>query len=190
MPLLTERRVIAKSQQVTGPLRKSAARVLAESATTRADAFDIFLSHSAEDAPVVLGTRAELETKGYTVYVDWVDDPQLSRSDVTLETARALRRRMRQCKALFYLRSLSSATSKWMPWELGFFDGLNGRVAILPISKTERWTYTGVEYLGIYPYVDVCNDNRGTERFWINRAADRYAALDAWIDDPSSIRLH
>jgi len=37
-----------------------------------------------------------------------------------------------------------------MPWELGFFDGHDGRVAILPIAKSPEPSYVGHEYLGIY----------------------------------------
>jgi hypothetical protein len=190
MPLLTERRLLLKAQQVTTSLRKSAVRILEESATTQRDQFDLFLSHSIEDASLVLGAKAEFEAAGYAVYVDWINDPQMSREEVNADTAATLRRRMRQCKCLFYLRTLNSEVSKWMPWELGFFDGFSGRVAILPISKNVRHSYDGLEYLGIYPYVDVAQAENGRERFWINRSPDRYASLAAWLIDPTRIRRH
>ncbi len=42
-----------------------------------------------------------------------------------------------------------------MPWELGFFDGHRpGHVAILPLVKAAGGSYTGQEYLGLYPYVE------------------------------------
>lgn len=41
-----------------------------------------------------------------------------------------------------------------MPWELGYFDGYSsGKVAILPVLDYEYETFSGQEYLGIYPKV-------------------------------------
>ncbi|TGS08549.1 outer membrane beta-barrel protein, partial [Mesorhizobium sp. M1C.F.Ca.ET.187.01.1.1] len=37
-------------------------------------------------------------------------------------TAELLRTRMRQSKTLIYVHSNNSPGSRWMPWELGFFD--------------------------------------------------------------------
>jgi hypothetical protein len=41
-----------------------------------------------------------------------------------------------------------------MPWELGYFDGLRERVAVLPVVKTQG-AYVGNEYLGLYPTVEI-----------------------------------
>ena len=42
-----------------------------------------------------------------------------------------------------------------MPWELGYFDGFNGNVAIFPIIPSEgSLRFEGEEYLQIYPKVD------------------------------------
>src|SRR5947209_3205334 len=49
--------------------------------------YDIFLSHSTNDAELVTGMKLTLEDLGYTVYVDWIEDPNLDRSNVTKETA-------------------------------------------------------------------------------------------------------
>jgi hypothetical protein len=42
-----------------------------------------------------------------------------------------------------------------MPWELGFFDGFKGRVAIVPLNENQFDIneFKGQEYLGIYPYL-------------------------------------
>ena len=51
--------------------------------------FDIFLSHSYLDSELVLGLKATIETMHHSVYVDWVEDDHLARSDVSRGTAEA-----------------------------------------------------------------------------------------------------
>ena len=116
------------------------------SATTKT--YDIFLSHSSSDAGLVVGLKLELEDLGYSVYVDWIEDPKLSRANVTKDTALVLQARMKQCKTLLYAFSENATNSKWMPWELGYFDGIKGTVAVLPISRTNKSNIQGSEYLG------------------------------------------
>lgn len=116
--------------------------------------FDIFLSHAIADAELVLGVKKLLEQQGAKVYVDWANDPQLDRSKVNAETAALLRQRMRQSKSLVYLATEASSSSKWMPWELGFFDGYQpGGVAVFPVLDKETDIFVGQEYLGLYPKV-------------------------------------
>lgn len=123
------------------------------SATTKT--YDIFLSHSSSDAGLVTGLKLELEDLGYSVYVDWIEDPKLSRANVTKDTALVLQARMKQCKTLLYAFSENATNSKWMPWELGYFDGIKGTVAVLPISRTNKSSFHGSEYLGIYYYIQI-----------------------------------
>lgn len=116
--------------------------------------YDVFLSHSVRDAKIVLGVKNWLEENGMKVYVDWIDDKQLDRSQVTSITAETLRTRMRQSSSLLYIATDNSSQSKWMPWELGYFDGYSiGKVAILPILNSEDDAFYGQEYLGLYPTV-------------------------------------
>ncbi len=119
-----------------------------------ATSFDIFLSHSSSDAELIIGIKALLEESGKRVYVDWVDDPELDRSRVTKDTAARLRHRMVQSESLFYVATDNATKSKWMPWELGFFDGLKrNRVRILPVLASSNQSFDGQEYLGLYPVV-------------------------------------
>lgn len=124
--------------------------------------FDVFLSHSIRDAELVLGVANILEKMGQRVYIDWVIDKQLSRDSVTKETAETLRNRMKQSSKLLYLATDNASSSKWMPWELGYFDGLkSGKVAILPLVDSADSSFQGQEYLGLYPALD----KDGLERF-------------------------
>lgn len=140
-----------------GPSSKTASQVLNEetAAVRETDRFDIFLSHCLADAEVISGVKILLESRGNKVYVDWIVDKQLNRERVTPETADVLRRRMKQSTSMIFATSESSPNSKWMPWELGYFDGLRqGRIAVLPLVAAEGAGFQGQEYLGLYPVVE------------------------------------
>ncbi|WP_382161572.1 toll-Interleukin receptor [Hydrogenophaga sp. ANAO-22] len=166
------------------PFNKSATHVLSErvQANVRVSQFDIFLSHSFNDQELILGIMMSLEDMGYKVYVDWVHDGQLSRDRVTSETATVLRLRMKMSKSLFYATTINSSASKWMPWELGYMDGHNGKAAILPVAQQSTTSYSGQEYLGVYPYVqkDLVR-NTSSERLWIHRNPSTYVLFDDWL---------
>lgn len=131
-------------------------RILLEEvrAAKNEDKFDIFLSHASKDGDLILGVKILLENFGLKVYVDWVDDPQLDRTKVSKETAKLLRQRMRQSNSLVWVATESASNSKWMPWELGYFDGFRpNQVAILPLVDNAYDTFKGQEYLGLYPVI-------------------------------------
>jgi hypothetical protein len=143
-------------------LRKSAA-------TSLSTTFDVFLSHSILDAQVILGVKSLLEAEGLSVYVDWVEDAELDRSRVTVRTADMLRTRMRHCSSLIFATSSNSSNSKWMPWELGYFDGFKpGFVSILPLVQSRYDDFRGQEYLGLYPYIEDIDWNTGRSGFGIS----------------------
>ena len=148
----------------------------------------MFLSHSTSDAEIILGVKGVLEDYGKSVYVDWLEDPQLDRANVTSRTAEVIRRRMRQCKSLVYVHSVNSGTSKWMPWELGYFDGFRRTVAIFPVTATGG-NYRGQEYLGIYPYIDEAKTIGGSaNKIWVNKNSELSSRWDSWIGDPLTFK--
>ena len=146
--------------------------------------FDVFLSHRYEDRKLIGALAAMLEeVYGLSVYVDWIDDSDLNRKNVTPNTADILRDRMRNSRCLFYATSKTSSDSRWMPWELGFMDGYNGYVAICPLTGNQYDDYKGTEYLGLYPYVSYGNAKEtGKETIWINKTANDYKTINAWLD--------
>lgn len=147
-------------------------------AATDSDRFDVFLSHSIRDADLVLGVKEILEAEGLSVYVDWVDDPQLDRAQVNRETADILRRRMRQCRSLIWVATEAASTSKWMPWELGYFDGLRAdQVAILPVLDSSQDTFIGQEYLSLYPVIDKRNKLGGGSGVFVTDEGRRWNTL-------------
>lgn len=147
--------------------------------------YDIFLSHSYKDADMIFSIKDIIEDMGFSVYVDWITDPHMDRSNVTADTAEVIRRRIVSCRCLVYVPSENSLESKWMPWELGYADGAkDGMVAILPISKSSYSTnaYKGREYLGLYYYIteDIINGTK-TRTLWTRKDATSYVIFEDWL---------
>ena len=145
--------------------------------------YDIFLSHSYLDSKQIYVIKKEIENMGFSVYVDWIEDPELNRTKVNKKTALLLKKRMESCKSLFYATTTNYQQSKWMPWELGYFDGIKSKVAILPILDERNSTFTGTEYLELYPYVDKEPSKEfSNNTLWINEKGDKYIHFSAWLN--------
>lgn len=120
------------------------------------DRYDIFLSYRSVDHCQCKPLKTRLEELDFRVYWDR-DDPVLKDKPVTKETAEHLRNRMRRCRALVFAVSSHAGESRWMPWELGFFDGRTGRVFVYPLDEGVLEHNTGQQYLDFYPLIDVDN---------------------------------
>ncbi len=140
--------------------------------------FDIFLSHSYDDKQYIRKLKQYIEDNfKLTCYVDWLCEPTtLDRSAVTRETATILRKRLRQSKTLIFCTSKNSPNSRWMPWELGFFDAYRGFISILPITDRETDSFKGQEYLGLYPYID-----KTDSILWVNGIDGGYVKISDWV---------
>jgi len=183
MALLLESTLRSRARQATGTYN-TAYGALNEHMEKQAKVsqHDIFLSHAYEDKDVVLGGALTIEDLGYSVYIDWREDPSLDRSKVTAATAAKLRERMRACKSLFYSITPGAAESIWMKWELGFKDGASNRTAILPVVTSGSGDdYQGQQFLGIYPYVSDGTMGSSKNPLWIHRSPKCYATFDRRI---------
>ena len=177
---IQEAREAFERRQRGRTVRKTASQVLNEEvASVRdTDRFDIFLSHCVRDAAVIAGVKVLLEEQGHKVYVDWLVDKQLDRGRVTPETADIIRGRMKASESLLFATSESSPDSKWMPWELGYFDGLRqGRIAILPLVASSGGTFSGQEYLSLYPVIEKLSQS-GVDRPFVTRGMGTRTYLD------------
>lgn len=154
--------------------------------------FDIFLSHAYVDRIIVAGLYSLLQGTGFTVYVDWIHDRhRINRTSVTSANAAILRKRMGQCKSLLYATTQNHSTSKWMPWECGFFDGFDskplpegrqpGHVAILPVLSSASSQFSGQEYLGLYPIAQKGSLSRRNLNIHNQQTPSRYFHFDAWV---------
>jgi hypothetical protein len=175
---------ITKSFSLNENLQASTILKNEASAFSKEKTYDIFLSHSSLDAKEILGLKLLIEELGYSVYVDWIEDKQLDRTNVTKETAAILKERMQNCKCLFFATSNNSPNSVWMPWELGYFDGIKSMVAIFPILDSTAYgdSYEGQEYLGLYPYISLTPTKLSDKRvLWVNESANTYVLFDKWL---------
>lgn len=157
-------------------------QILNESKKSHAG-FDIFLSHSFLDKNEVEGLYIELTNQGYSVYVDWIIDPQLDRNNVTKKSASLIRERLRSSKTLLLAISVNASVSKWMPWELGYVDGNTDRCALLPVSKSSYAPnhYVGVEYLSLYPFIKKVETVGRGERLFVIEESLKYVIFDDWF---------
>ena len=190
MSLFTEYEIRSRAQsegRKSQYLFKSSTQILdsISSADRRTQQFDIFLSHSFKDAELILGIKLTLEDLGHTVDVDWITDPQLNRDSISETTAEVLRSRMSSSSSLFYVTTDHATQSKWMPWECGFFDGLKGKVAIIPVKSTSNSNYyKGQEYLGLYPYGLKAKSRGGKEMMYIHKNEKLYLSFGVWLNQP------
>ena len=172
----------------------SETRILNESHnlfSSKRTSYDLFLSHSYLDKKLVL-TLVDLFTKaGYYIYVDWIEDIHLDRSNVTASTAKFIKTRIKQCKGLSYISTSNIVSSKCCPWELGVADGLhNGKACILPVINQGE-SYNGQEYLELYPYIEYAQrSSDNVYDFWVYDPKDRnkYVILSDWLSGQQPFR--
>ncbi|MGB8409275.1 MAG: toll-Interleukin receptor [Gallionella sp.] len=191
MALFTEATIRKRAHdelRKSGLLKKSEQLIVESTAAySTAKSYDIFLSHGIRDADLILGMKGTLEDLGYIVYVDWIEDPQLDRSRVTPATADKLRQRMNSSKSLFFVTTANTDSSKWMPWECGYFDGKKEKVAIVPIlAESYDNSYSGQEYLALYPYAVQQQNRAEKETLYIRRSKSRYTTYNTWVITPNS----
>lgn len=182
MAYFTEAEIKDRLQKEIDTRNFSAAQILNESRRVQdsQDSFDIFLSHSSKDNDLIIGLKLILQDIGYSVYVDW-NDPALDPDHVTPKTAEVLRKRMSQCKSLIYAFSVNASNSKWMPWELGYFDAIrNSRVAVLPIRNDAYKAFIGSEFIGLYFQVKVADTRGGQKAIWVHNGDD-YVNYMYWL---------
>ncbi|MEX0647268.1 MAG: hypothetical protein WEA56_04505 [Balneolaceae bacterium] len=184
MALFTESELRQRAKtKIRSEFTKTASSILTEASKDFRSykTYDIFISHSFLDSEIILGIKLILEDLGYSTYVDWINDPSLDRSNVNKETAEQLRKRLKSSKSLFYVTTENSSYSKWMPWECGYFDGFRSKVAILPVTKFKSYSFSGQEYLSLYPYCESSKSNAGKEVLWIHKDSKTYTTFDEWL---------
>jgi hypothetical protein len=146
--------------------------ILADVAARVVVRYDIFLSQTIRDAEIVLGVFDALTEMGYTVFCDWISEPTVDRDAVTPANAAFIREAMAKSASLLFIDTKGAEQSLWMCWEIGWFDGQNGHVGVLPVLADDQKHYRGREFLGLYPYVDV--DENGHLRVVRPSATNRF----------------
>jgi hypothetical protein len=189
MALLTKSALLSKARDTSHYTTESLVREFSANAlanekraadTSYTGRYDIFLSHSSEDAIYIKALRDLLTEAGFSVYVDWINDPLLDRANVSKATAQTLRLRMQSCGSLLYATSRAAEASVWMPWELGYMDAhTDSRVAVIPVVNDNQadTIFVGREYLGLYPYLDKTGNS-----FWMHESAHSFIPFRNWLN--------
>ncbi len=116
-------------------------------AQSEKQSWDVFLSHSSKDKIIVLNFRNQLKQTGCSVYVDWIDDSDSGRENITPK----LKDAMNNSNVLIYLHTHNAKKSIWTPWEIGYYDSKKGnkKIGIVPLldEKNHISDYSGQEYL-------------------------------------------
>lgn len=112
--------------------------------------FDVFLCHSSKDHNFVLELVEKFNKIGFVVYVDWISDREdLKRIISNKHTAEVIKHRLRQSRSLVYVLTENGETSRWVPWEIGYYDAFNEKVAVYNIDNLDESKI--IEYLATYP---------------------------------------
>ncbi len=134
--------------------------------------YDLFLSHSSLDSDLLLKLKSILNHSNVNVYVDWVSDRDALKRELTnVNTANTIIERLKASKALLYIHTEASQSSKWTPWELGFFHALKDKICIYNPNNIEK-----APYLEIYPTVILENQELLVE------TVDGLISIKKWIE--------
>lgn len=155
--------------------------ILRDLASTPGTRYDIFVCHNTGDAELLLGIAGLLGDLGYSTCIDWDEDTELDAAGVTAATAERRRGRLQAARSLLCVAGGACRPSRWLPWELGYFEGLREKVAILPVKDHPTDAFEGNGYLGLYPYCLRELDQSGQERLWVQRDSGHYVAFELWL---------
>lgn len=138
---------VAELQQAS--YRYSERRTLTEARAAQLQT--AFLCHSHKDEDLAKGLQVRLRENGWDVYIDWQDTAMPPTPD--RRTAERIQGKIKTCDWLLYLATPNSSTSRWCPWEIGYADGVKGRLRILIVTTQSSGETYGAEYLQLYRQV-------------------------------------
>lgn len=135
-----------------------------------------FLCHSHKDEALVKGLIVIFREAGVDLYVDWLDQTMPEKPNKV--TAQKIQNRIKTANIFLFLATANSKASRWCPWEIGYADGVDKNIFIVPTSDGNN-TY-GNEYLDLYRRIDVASDrNTGKSGFGIFESSD----TGVWLND-------
>lgn len=136
--------------------------------------YDVFLSHSSLDNNLVLQLMSILNSKGLTVYIDWVEDKSALKRELTsADTAKVLIERIKSSRAIVYVKTTQSALSLWTPWELGYAQAIGKKITVLEIEYI----------LGTPQYLDIFDKSKLREDGTIMvNDEDEILPIEMWIN--------
>ena len=142
MPIITKSQVLRYATLDTLAKAKNASRILEEETATKRPSYDVFFSHSYDDRAIT-SVRKDLSKERDTLYLLIGSKTTAQSQQGQQSNRRSLRSYMDICRCLIYAYSPSIGDSKWCPWELGYFDGKNGKAYVMPIIDEPSQSYVG-----------------------------------------------
>jgi len=97
---------------------------------------DVFIFHHQDDAKAARNLKTIITDWGYSCHCSADDpdpDPESGAGLPAAALADRIRGRLRSCRCLIHAFCAGSGPERWLPWQLGFFDG--------------RW---GARHIGLY----------------------------------------
>ncbi|MDC2614059.1 hypothetical protein PO307_15555, partial [Bacteroides ovatus] len=97
-----------------------------------------------------------MKKEGTNIYIDWLDEGMPKTTSGY--TAQRIKDKIKENDKFILLASEGAINSKWCNWELGLGDAAKyiNNIALLPVEK-DNSTFSGAEYLQIYPYIQYEN---------------------------------
>lgn len=136
---------------------KGYTRVIASMESLSISHYDIFLSHSYSDSEAVALASSALKKRGFSVFVDWEDNPDADRAPGSPQVARKVKDALRRSTCLLSLASGNAEQSRWMPWECGYADAFSGKVAIFPLVRRSQDEFKDIGFMKLYPKAESRN---------------------------------
>jgi hypothetical protein len=137
----------------------------------------VFLSHKHDETEELDSAISFLKKFGVEIYVDWLDEemPKLTSG----KTAERIKQKIKENKKFIFLATEGAISSKWCNWELGYGDSHRfiNNIVILPVKSFG--TYTGSEYLQIYPYIYESDSTPGN--YYIKFPDNSVKTVSAWL---------
>ena len=118
----------------------------------------VFLSHKHDELESLEGAISFLKNFGVDIYVDWQDEGMPKTTSGY--TAVRIKQKIKDNHKFILIATEGAINSKWCNWELGLGDAAKyiEHIALFPINKTSQ-SFSGAEYLKIYPYIEYENGN-------------------------------
>lgn len=140
----------------------------------------IFLSHSHHDRELISQAKTFFENLGISIYVDWADKTMPEKTSGL--TATKIKSQINKNDKFVLLATDNAIVSKWCNWEVGIGDICklsHDKICILPLADN-RETWTGNEYLQIYPRIEESEYEEGY--FKIIYPDGNSISLNKWLN--------
>lgn len=123
--------------------------------------YDFFISHSSVDYEAVQTLIKELNKKNKNVYCDWINDNDyLKRNLVGNATKAVIERRLEQSKNVLFVQSNNSNQSKWVKYELNYFDSLHKSIYVIDkksiLNGEFKYNLISKKWFTDENYKDIC----------------------------------